>query len=126
VRGVLADQIEQIERLSALARDLLRLLPSPDRRSAVQDRTAHASALAPVRWGLRFWGWLLALLGLRTLASVNARSHSEAARAYQTGADRLDWDFPRAADAYRDLARAEERHARWFDLLRRRGISALR
>jgi len=126
VRGVLVDQIEQIERLSAIARDLLRLLPAPDRRSAVHDRTTRISALSFFRRGLRFWGWFLALLGLRTLATVNARSHAEAARGYQKGADRLDWDFPRAADAYRDLARTEERHARWFDLLRRRGISALR
>ena len=115
--AIVAEERDQLEQLSLLARDLLRLLPSRERRDVFQSGTRRASAGGGVRWALRVAGWVMACFGLRALAAVNARSETDSARSYAAGANQFDWNFPRAANAYRAMARAEERHARWFESL---------
>jgi rubrerythrin len=114
VARIVAEEREQLEQLSTLARDLIRLLPTVERRGILQRGRRAVTDFAPVRWGLRAAGWLLACLGLRAIASRNARSENDSARSYTAGADQFDWNFPKAAHTYRQLARTEERHARWF------------
>ncbi len=121
VAGMIAEEKERLEQLSLLARELLRLLPTVERRGISTSGSRAAAASGPARWALRAAGWVLGCLGLRTLATVNARSKTDSARSYTAVADQFDWNFPRAANAYRAMARAEERHARWFEsLLERR------
>jgi len=117
VARIVAEEREQLEQLSALARDLIRLLPTVERRGVLQDARRRALDSAPARWSLRAAGWFLACLGLRALSRVNARSEIDSARSYAAGANQFDWNFPRAANTYRELARTEERHARWFEEL---------
>lgn len=120
VARILAEEREQLEQLSTLARDLVRLLPTVERRGVLRSGRNPIMEFAPARWSLRVAGWFLACLGLRALARLNARSETDSARSYAAGANQFDWKFPRAAHTYRELARAEERHARWFESLHER------